>query len=132
MFPRRQNCWRQNCSSCRVSNQAAVLKTINVAAAYIDYFQGFCPFHTGLTNRFGLRVSDGQCFALVIAADDQPRPFGASYSIPLQAEALPVHLRIIVDDHLLHYPDSDLMDVLGGRKSFRDALNSHQKLQLCG
>jgi len=29
---------------------------------------------------------------------------------------------MIVDDHLLNYPSSDLVDVLAGKKSFQEAL----------
>jgi hypothetical protein len=65
-----------------------------------------------------------------MVGDQDPTTFGDSHPIPVQPEALPSHLRIIVDDHCLNYPDSDLIDVLSGAKSFRDALNLQQELQV--
>jgi hypothetical protein len=46
------------------------------------------------------------------------------FEIPIQIEKLPSHIRMIVDDHLLNYPASDLIDLLTGQKSFRQALDS--------
>ena len=37
---------------------------------------------------------------------------------------LPSHVRIVVDNHMLNDPASDLIDVLTGKKSFQEALNS--------
>ena len=65
-----------------------------------------------------------------MVGDQDPTTFGNSHPIPVQPEDLPSHLRIIVDDHCLNYPHSDLIEVLAGRKSFRDALNLQQELQV--
>jgi hypothetical protein len=105
------------------------VKRINLDGRYIDYFQSLSASPQGLTNRFGVRICEGCCFALIMVGDQEPTTFGNSHPIPVQPEALPSHLRIIVDDHFLNYPDSDLIGVLAGRKSFQDALNLQQELQ---
>jgi hypothetical protein len=37
---------------------------------------------------------------------------------------VPSHVRMIVDNHLMNHPSSDLMDVLTGKKSFQEAMDS--------
>jgi len=106
------------------------VKRINPDGRYIDYFQSISSSSQALSNRFGVRICDGRCFALLMVGDQEPTTFGNSHQIPVQPEALPSHLRIVVDDHFLNYPDSDLIDVLAGRKSFHDALNRQQELQV--
>jgi len=43
---------------------------------------------------------------------------------------LPNYVRMVVDDHMLNYPGSDLMDVLTGKKPFQDALDSPPKIEV--
>jgi hypothetical protein len=106
------------------------VKRINADGRYIDYFQSLSSSPQALTNRFGVRICEGRCFALIVVGDQEPTTFGNPHEIPIQPEALPSHLRIVVDDHCLNYPDSDLIDVLAGRKSFHDALTHQQELQV--
>lgn len=107
-----------------------MVKRINPEGAYIDYFQSLSSSSQGLTNRFGIRVCEGRCFALIMVGDQSPTTFGDPHQIPVQPEGLPSHLRIVVDDHCLNYPDSDLIEVLSGAKSFHDALNLQPELQI--
>src|SRR5207253_9712616 len=51
--------------------------------------------------------------------DEPPNTYGTGYSIPLNIENLPAYIEMILDDHLLNYSTSDVMDVLAGKKSFR-------------
>jgi hypothetical protein len=106
------------------------MKRVNREGRYIDYFQSLSPSSQALTNRFGVRIRDGRCFALIMIGEQEPTTFGNSYQIPVPPEALPSHLRIVVDDHCLNYPDSDLIEVLSGAKSLHDALNLQQELQV--
>ncbi len=96
---------------------------------YIDYWQSGCQAEWGLTARFGIRVQDGFCSAVNAIDSGQSMAFGRLYQIPVQLEIFPNYLRIILDDHLLNSPDSDLMDVLTGKKSFRDALGAPTKTE---
>jgi len=100
------------------------VKTIGPDKTYIDYFQGgYCP-QRGVTNCFGIRVEEGCCVAIAIVGDGQPFTFGKYFLLPLESDTLPSPIRIVVDDHLLTYPSSDLDDVLAGKKSFQEALHS--------
>ena len=96
---------------------------------YIDYWQSGCQAEWGLRARFGIRVQDGFCSAVNAIDSGQSMAFGRLYQIPVQLEIFPNYLRMILDDHLLNSPDSDLMDVLTGKKSFRDALGAATKME---
>ena len=85
---------------------------------HIDYWQRPHPAQRGLQNRFGVRVRDGRCWALIQIGDEDPFTFGKAHDIPVDLSMLPSYLRMIVDDHLLNDPNSDLVEVLGCRKSF--------------
>ena len=82
---------------------------------YIDYFN--------VVHRFGIRVLEDRCLVVIQIGDGQPI-FGQAHQIPVQLETVPSPVRMIVDDHLMNYPSSDLMDVLTGKKSFQEALDS--------
>jgi hypothetical protein len=94
------------------------MRTVGPDFGYIDYLQRLNAVQRGLTNRFGIRVCKGICTAL-----------GTDYPLPVEIETLPSHVRIIVDNHLLNYPDSDLMDLLTGRKSFQAALDRPSRIE---
>ena len=102
----------------------ATLKTIAPDKTYIDYFQKMCTVRKGLTNRFGIRVEKDNCASLVEISDGQPFTFGKEYPLPVAIETLPRPVRMVIEDHELTYPGSDLRDVLTGRISFQDALAS--------
>jgi len=99
----------------------------DIGPNYIDYWQSVCQAEWGLKARFGIRVQDGFCSAVNVIDGGQSMAFGRLYQIPVQLEIFPNYLRMILDDHLLNSPDSDLMDVLTGKKSFRDALGAPTK-----
>jgi hypothetical protein len=103
------------------------MHTIGPNGTYIDYFQGVSSSTDGLLNSFGIRVRDGSCLAVVKNGNGQAAACGKEFRIPVQLEMLPSHLSMIVDDHVLNYPASDLIDVLTGRKSFQQALESSTK-----
>ena len=87
---------------------------------HIDYWQRPHPAQRGLQNRFGVRVRDGRCWALIQIGDEDPFTFGKAHDIPVDLSRLPSYLRMIVDDHLLNDPSSDLVEVLAGRKSLAE------------
>jgi len=95
---------------------------------YIDYWQGETQWR--LRIRFGIRVQDGFCSAVNAIDRGQSMAFGRRYQIPVRLEILPNYLRAAIDNHLLNSPDSDLMDVLSGKKSFRDALGAPTKTEV--
>src|SRR3954468_18688326 len=97
-------------------------RRVAVDGAYIDFFQGARGSQQGLRNCFGMRVWDGGCQAVARIEGCEPSTFGEIYTIPVQFEGLQTYVRMLLDDHMLRYPTSDLMDLLEGKKSFREAL----------
>ena len=83
---------------------------------FIDYWQGSCDSAKSLRSRFGLRLRDGHIWVLVKFGDEPPNTHGIGYPIPVAIESLPAYVAMIVNDHLLNYPSSDLMDVLTGKE----------------
>jgi len=102
----------------------------DIGPNYIDYWQSVCDPQWGLTTSFGIRVQDGFCSAVNAIDGGRPMAFGRLYQIPLRFEILPNYLRVIIDDHLLNSSNSDLMDVLNGKKSFQDALAAPTKMEV--
>jgi len=102
----------------------------DIGPDYIDYWQSVCQAEWGLRARFGIRVQDGFCSAVNAMDEGQPMAFSSRYQIPVQLQIFPSYLRMILDDHMLNSPDSDLMDVLSGKKSFRDALGAPTKTEV--
>jgi hypothetical protein len=94
------------------------VKTIGLDGTYIDYFN--------TVHGFGIRVLEDRCFVVIEIGDGQP-VFGHAHQIPVQLETVPSHVRSIIDDHVLNYPASDLIDVLIGKKPFQQALESAPK-----
>jgi len=99
------------------------MKVTDPDKTYIDYFQGPWCLQEGLANRFGVRVREGLFLAVVKIGDGRVNACGKEFRIPLQLKELPTHLRIIIYDHVLNYPASDLMDVVTGKISFQQALS---------
>jgi len=50
--------------------------------------------------------------------DEPASACGKEFPVPVELETLPTFVRMIVDDHLLNYPASDLIDVMTVRNSF--------------
>jgi hypothetical protein len=91
------------------------MKTTGLDRTYIDYFNK--------VHRFGIRVLEGRCLVVIEIGDRQPI-FGQAHQIPLQPETVPSYVRMIVDNHLMNDPTSDLVEVLAGKKTFQEALDS--------
>src|SRR6266700_3031617 len=102
----------------------------DIGPGYIDYWQSVFEAQMGLTTTFGIRVQDGFCSAVNATTGGRPMAFGRLYQIPIRLEILPNYVRMIIDDHLMNSPNSDLMDVLNGKKSFRDALGAPTKMEV--
>ncbi len=94
------------------------MKTIGLDGTYIDYFN--------TVHGFGIRVLEDRCFVVIQIEGGQP-VFGHPHQIPLQLEIVPSHVRMVIDNHVLNYPASDLIDVMIGKKSFQQALESQTK-----
>ena len=94
------------------------MKTTSLDGTYIDYFN--------TVHGFGIRVLEDRCFVVIQIGDGQPL-FGHDHQIPVQLETVPSHVRLIIDDHVLNYPASDLIDLMIGKKSFQQALESPPK-----
>ena len=107
----------------------ALVKTIGPDNSYIDYYQGIVPTRRGLQNCFGIRIKEGQCCAVVKIRDAQPFTFGEFYPLPVKMYALPSPLHSTVENHLLNYPTSDLLEVLAVKKSFQEAVNSSAEIE---
>ena len=101
-----------------------------VSRDHVDYWQGIYATRRGLKSRFGVRVREGLCWAVVQVGDDEASTFGEPHEIPVDLTTLPIYLRMIVDDHELNYTDSDLIDVLTGTKSIRQAFGLHHKVEV--
>ena len=101
----------------------------DVGPDYIDYWQSVCEAEMGLRTNFGIRVQDGFCSAVNAIDGGRSMAFGRLYQIPVRLEILPSYLRVIIEDHLLNSPNSDLMDVLNGKKPFREALAAPTKME---
>ena len=97
---------------------------------HIDYWQSFCPVQRGLKNRLGVRVQDGRFWALIQIGNSEPYTFGPPHDIPVELSMLPSFLRLIVDQHFLNEPSSDLFEVLTGEKSFEEAIHAPRKTKL--
>ena len=95
------------------------MKTTGLDETYLDYFN--------MVHGFGIRVLEDRCLVVIQVGDGRPI-FGQAHQIPVQLETVPRHVHMIVDDLLMNYPTSDLMDVLTGKKSFQEALESPNKI----
>ena len=105
------------------------MRKVSPDKIFIDYLQNFPSREQGLTNRFGIRVSDGHCVAVVKIGYAEPFAFGKEYPLPSRLETLPGNLQILIDDYVLNYPGSELTEVLTGRKSFQEALDSPREME---
>src|SRR5436190_1986543 len=101
-----------------------------VGPDYIDYFQDIPASQDGTSNYFGIRLREGFWLVVVRNRDGQVYPSGDEFHIPVQLETLPCHVTMIIEDHVLNYPASDLIEVMTGKKSFQDALVSTTKSEV--
>jgi len=101
----------------------------SIASNYVDYWQNPYVSRRGLKNRFGIRITNGRCWPLIQMGDEEPYIFGQSHEIPVDPSMLPTDLRMIVDQHFLTYPNSDLYDVLVGNMTIEDGKKSQTKIE---
>jgi hypothetical protein len=94
---------------------------------YIDYWQSACD-PKGPIVRFGVRVRDshfrvGLEMCVVMKHREEPsNTYQNGYQIPVQLGTLPYYVRMIIEDHVLNYPISDLVEILVGKKSVQEGL----------
>src|ERR1700710_3138543 len=100
------------------------MRTVSADRASIDYWQNYGAGRQVLKSHFGIRVWEDRCCAITIVAAETPSLFGEPHAIhvDLSQASGKQSLSNVVSEHMHHHPDSDLVDVLTGRKPFRDAL----------
>jgi hypothetical protein len=103
-----------------LGRQGVTVKTTGSDRTYIDYIN--------VVHRFGIRVLEDRCLVVVQIGDGQPI-FGKTCRIPLELDTAPSLVRMIVDNDLMNCPASDLTDVLTGKKSFQQALDSPAEIE---
>jgi hypothetical protein len=100
------------------------MRTVSADRACIDYWQDYGAGRQVLKSHFGIRVWEDRCCAITNVAAENPSMFGQPHPIPLDpAPAAGQHsLSNVVSEHMNHHPDSDLVAVLTGKKTIREAL----------
>ena len=100
------------------------MKTIGADNTYIDYWQDDVATPL-LKTQCGIRVREGRFSAIIKVGAEQPKVVSEIYLIPIKLPiklgTLPTFISTIINHHVLH-PNSDLIEVLKGEESFRDAL----------
>jgi hypothetical protein len=107
----------------------ALVRTVGPDKSFIDYYQAVCATRKGLQNCFGMRIANGHCCAVVKIGNVQSFPYGPRYPLPVKIYDLPNPLHNTVENHLLNFPASDLLEVLQGRKSFQEAVNAPPEIE---
>jgi hypothetical protein len=97
------------------------MKTTSADGTYIDYWQ---DYGTGLKSHFGIRVWADHCSAMTNVGAEHPNLFGAPRALPIDLSGTEGQhsLNSVMRDHRARHPDSDLVAVLTGKKSFKEAL----------
>ncbi len=108
---------------CEGSAEAKFMKTISPDQTFIDYWQ---DYGTGRKSHYGVRVWEDRCCALTNVGSTNPTVLGDVHAIPVDlSDIAPKNsLSNVTNEHMYHHPDSDLFQVLTGKKSFREALAS--------
>jgi hypothetical protein len=105
------------------------VRTISPEKTHIEYFQSISDAHGVLSTVFGIRVKADSCLAVVKTVGGLSNCSGKEFGIPLRPETLPSHLRILVENHMLNFPASDLINVLTGKTSFQQALEAPLRIE---
>jgi hypothetical protein len=97
------------------------MKTPSADRTYIDYWQ---DYGAGIKSHFGIRVWADHCSAITNVSSKEPNLFGTPRPLPINLEGTEGQhsLNNVISEHRNRHPDSDLVDVLTGKKSFKDAL----------
>jgi hypothetical protein len=99
------------------------VKIIDPDGRHIDYCRA-------LTNRFALRVRADLVLTIIELGEAQPKTISKEFATPVELENLPSYVRLLVDDHRLNCPGSDLLEVLTGAKSFQEALEAPTRIEV--
>jgi hypothetical protein len=99
------------------------MKTPSADQTFIDYWQ---DYGTGKKSHFGIRVWAHQCSAITNVGAENPKLFGNPHGLPVDPSGTEGQhsLNNVIGEHMHRHPDSDLLAVLTGKKSFKDALES--------
>jgi len=97
------------------------MKTTSADKTYIDYWQ---DYGTGRKSHFGIRVWEERCVAITNVGTERPNLLGVPRKIPIDlSSTVGQHsLNNMISEHMQRHPDSDLVTVLTGKKSFNEAL----------
>ena len=100
---------------------ASSMKTTSADHTYIDYWQ---DYGTGKKSHFGIRVWADRCSVITNVGAASPNLFGDSRELPIDLSVTEGQhsLNNVIEEHTHRHPDSDLVAVLTGKKSFKDAL----------
>jgi hypothetical protein len=98
------------------------MKTTSTDRTCIDYWQ---DYGTGLKSHFGIRVWADHCSAITNVGAQQPKLFGGPGTLPINMSGTEGQhsLNSVISEHMRRHPDSDLVAVLTGKKSFKEALD---------
>ena len=94
--------------------------TSSVDQTYIDYWQ---DYGTGKKSHFGIRVWADHCSAITNVGAESPSLFGNVHKLPIDLLGTEGQhsLNNVIGEHMHRHPDSDLVAVLTGKKSFQEA-----------
>ncbi len=97
------------------------MKTASADRTYIDYWQDYV---TGLKSHFGIRVWADHCSAITNVGSEHPSLFGEPRDLPIDPPSLmkQTSLTNVIAEHMTRHPDSDLVAVVTGKKTFKEAL----------
>jgi hypothetical protein len=100
------------------------MRTVGPDRTHIDYWQNYGTDAQVLKSHFGIRVWVDRCCAITNVAAESPLLLGSPHVIPVDlSDAAARHsLSNVASEHMNRYPESDLVAVLTGKKSFREAL----------
>ena len=96
------------------------MKTVSADRSHIDYWQ---DYGTGRKSHFGIRVWADRCCAITNVGSETPSMFGAPHPLPLDIAGTEGQhsLNNVIGEHMNRHADSDLIEVLTGRKSLKEA-----------
>jgi hypothetical protein len=98
------------------------MRTIGSDRSFIDYWQ---DYGTGRKSHFGIRVWADRCCAITNVGSETPNMFGEPHSLPIDTAGTGGQhsLNNVISEHMNRHPDSDLIEVLTGKKSLKDAMS---------
>jgi hypothetical protein len=99
------------------------MKTPNRDQTCVDYWQ---DYGTGQKSHFGIRVWTDSCSVITNVGAELPKVFDNRHGLPIDLSSTEGQhsLNNVVSEHMHRHPESDLVAVLTGKKSFKEALES--------